>query len=69
VLLTLISRRKTETLIDASRQTDVKVYVEETKYILMSFRQNVGQNYDTKTANNCFENVARLKYFGTTVNK
>jgi hypothetical protein len=29
--------------------------------------QKVGQNYDIKTANRCFDNVAQFKYLGTTV--
>jgi hypothetical protein len=35
--------------------------------MLLSRHQNAGQNHDIKIANSCFENVAHLKYLGTTV--
>jgi hypothetical protein len=41
--------------------------MEKTKYILLSRHKNAGQNYYTKIANRCFENVAQIRYLGTTV--
>jgi hypothetical protein len=41
--------------------------IEETKYMLLSHHQNVGQNWDIKIANRSFENVSEFKYVGTTV--
>jgi hypothetical protein len=35
--------------------------------MLLSRRQNTGQNYDTKVGNRCFENVAQLRYLEMTV--
>jgi hypothetical protein len=35
--------------------------------MLLSPHQNAGQNRDIKTANRFFENVAQLRYLGTTV--
>jgi hypothetical protein len=35
--------------------------------MLLSRHQNAGQNRHIKIANRSFENVSRLKYFGTTV--
>jgi hypothetical protein len=35
--------------------------------MLLSRRQNAGQNRDIKIANRSFGNVAQLKYLGTTV--
>jgi hypothetical protein len=31
--------------------------------------QNAEQNYDTKLADKCFENVAKFRYFETTITK
>jgi hypothetical protein len=33
--------------------------------MLLSHHQNAEQNYDIKTANRCFENVAHFRYLGT----
>ena len=54
-----VDERKTETLIDASKEFCVKVSTEESKYMFMFHQQNVGQNHDIKIANGCFEKVAR----------
>jgi hypothetical protein len=45
----------------------LEVNVEKIKYMLLSRRQNLGQNHDIKIAIRCFENVAQLKYLGMTV--
>jgi glutaredoxin-related protein len=49
-----------ETLIDASTEVSVEV---------LSHHQNVGQNYDIRTANRCFENVAKFRYLGIITNQ
>jgi ribosomal protein S2 len=46
---------------------DTLHYTKETKYMLLSRHQNAGQNQDIKICNRCFENVAQLRYLGTTV--
>jgi hypothetical protein len=61
------TKKNTETLIDASKEVGLEVNTEKTKYMFLSRRQNVGQNYDIKIENRSFENVAQLKYLGTTV--
>jgi hypothetical protein len=35
--------------------------------MLLSHHQNAGQNHNIKTGDRYFENVAQLKYLGTTV--
>jgi hypothetical protein len=35
--------------------------------MLLSPRQNIGQNHDIKIADRCFENLAQFKYLGTTI--
>jgi hypothetical protein len=55
-----------ETLIDASKEVDLEINVEKTKYILLSHHQNVGQHRDIKIANRSFENLSELRYLGTT---
>jgi hypothetical protein len=60
-------KKNTETLIDASKEVGLEINVEETKYMLLSRHQNVGQNLDIKLANRSFENVSQFKYLQTTV--
>jgi hypothetical protein len=41
--------KNTETLIDASKEVGLEVNAEKTKYMLLSPRQNAGQNHNTGT--------------------
>jgi hypothetical protein len=50
-----ITRKNTETLIDVSKDVDLVINVEKTKYMLLSRHQNAGHNHDMKIANGCFE--------------
>jgi hypothetical protein len=59
--------KNTETLTDASKEAGVEVNAEEIKYMLLSHHHDAGQNHDVKIANRYSENVAKLKYLGTTV--
>jgi hypothetical protein len=43
--------KKKETLTDNSKEFGLEINVEETKYMLLSCHQNVGQNQDIKIAN------------------
>jgi hypothetical protein len=52
---------------DASKEVDLEVNTEKTKHKLLSRHQNAGQNHDIKLANRCFENVAKFRYWGTTI--
>jgi hypothetical protein len=60
-------KKNTETLIDASKEVGLEINIEETKYMLLSSHQNVGQNRDIKIANRSFENMPQFKYLGTRV--
>jgi oligoendopeptidase F len=55
-------KEKYTTLIDASKEIGLEVNREKTKYMLLSRRQNAGQNHDIKIRNRCFENVAQFRY-------
>jgi UDP-N-acetylglucosamine 2-epimerase len=60
-------KKNTQTLTDASEEVGLGVNAEKTKYLLLSHHRNAGQNHDIKISNRSFENVAQIKYFGTTV--
>jgi ribosomal protein S2 len=60
-------KRNTETLSEASRNVDIEISAEKTKYMIISCHQNSGQNQNIRTANESFENVATFKYLGTTL--
>jgi hypothetical protein len=47
-------KKNTQTLIDASKEVGLEVNTQKTKYMLLSHRQNAGQNHDIKIANRCF---------------
>jgi hypothetical protein len=44
-------KRNTETLTDTSKEVGVGVNTEKTKYMLLSYHQNAGQNHDIKIDN------------------
>jgi hypothetical protein len=60
-------KKNTQTLIDASREINLEVNTERTKYLLLSRHQNAGQNLDLKIGNKRFENMAQFRYLGTTI--
>jgi len=45
----------------------LEINTEKNKYMVVSRRQNAGQNRNLLIANKYFENVEQFKYFGTTV--
>jgi hypothetical protein len=57
----------TETLLEASRDIDLEINAEKTKYMIMSCHPNSGQNQNIRTANGSFEKVAKFKHLGTTL--
>jgi hypothetical protein len=60
-------KEKTETLLEASRNTGLEINVKKAKYMIMSRHPNIGQNQNIRIANESFENVARFKYLETTL--
>jgi hypothetical protein len=60
-------KEKAETLLEASRNIDLEVNAEKTKFMIMARHPNSGQNQNIRIANESFENVAKFKYLGTTL--
>jgi hypothetical protein len=60
-------RKRTDALSEATKEVGLKGNAKKTKYMLLSRHQNAGKNHNITTANSSFENVAQLKYLGTTV--
>jgi hypothetical protein len=55
------------TLLEASSNISLEINAEKTKYMIMSHHPHSGQNQNIRIANELFENVAKFKYFGTTL--
>jgi hypothetical protein len=60
-------KENSETLVEAGRDIGLEINAEKTKYMIMSCHLNSGQNQNIRIANEAFENVAKFKYFGTTL--
>jgi hypothetical protein len=60
-------KENSETLLEASRDIYLEINAEKTKYMIMSRHSNSGQKQNIRIANESFENVAKFKYFGTTL--
>jgi hypothetical protein len=58
-------KENSETLLEASRDIDLEINAEKTKYMIMSRYPNPGQNQNIRIANEPFQNVAKFKYLGT----
>jgi sorting nexin-29 len=56
-----------ETLLEVSRDIDLEINAQKTKYMIMSRHPNSGQNQNIRIANESFENVAKFKYRGSTL--
>lgn len=52
-------------LLIAGREMGIEIYVEKTKYVVMSCKQNVGQNHKKKIGNKFFERMEEFKLKGT----
>ena len=60
-------KKHTEALIVASKEIELEVNADKTKYMAMFRYQNAGRNHNIKTHNSSFERVEQFKYFGTTL--
>jgi hypothetical protein len=60
-------KKNTGALLDASKEVGLEGNPEETKYMIMSRSQKVGQKHSINIASRTFENVAKFKYLGTTL--
>jgi hypothetical protein len=59
-------KENSEKLLEDSRDIDLEINAEKTKYMIMSRHQNSGQNQNIRIANESFGKVAKLKHLGTT---
>jgi hypothetical protein len=60
-------KENTETLLEASRDIDLEINAEKTKYMIMSCHLNSGQNQNIRIADESFENVEEFRYLGMTL--
>jgi len=60
-------KKKAEALVVDNKETGLEVNADKTKYVIMSWDQNAGQSYSTKTDNSSFGRVEEFKYLGTTL--
>jgi aromatic ring-opening dioxygenase LigB subunit len=52
------TEKNTKALLEASREVSPKVNTEKSKYIVVSYHQNMGQNHNLLIDNKAFEKVA-----------
>jgi hypothetical protein len=64
-----ITKKRVQTLIDASKEVGLEVNTEKTKYMLLSRHENAEQNHGIKIGNRWFENVTQFRYLGTKITK
>jgi len=60
-------KKNTELFVVASKEIGLEVNADNTKYMVMSRNQNVGQSHRTKADNSSFERVKEFKYLRTTL--
>jgi hypothetical protein len=60
-------QKNTKALLDVSKEVDLEVNPEKTKYVLVSRCQKAGQRQSIKIGNRSFEDVAEYRYLGTTL--
>ena len=60
-------KENAEALVAATREIEVEVSADKTKYIAVSRDQNAGRIHSVRTDNSTFERVEEFKYLGTTL--
>ena len=60
-------RENAEDLVVATKENELEVNADKTKYMIMSRDQNAGRSYSMKTDNSSIERVVEFKYLGTTL--
>jgi len=60
-------KKNAEALIVASKEIELEVTADKTKYMAMSRDQNAGRNHNMKTDNRSFQRVEEFKYLETTI--
>jgi hypothetical protein len=60
-------KKNAETLVVDSKETELKVNADKTKYIVMSRDQNAKRSHSMKIDNSSFERVEKFKYLGTNI--
>jgi len=56
-------KKNREALLEVSKEIGLEVNAERTKYMIMSFHQNIGQNHSLLILSKSFEIVAKFKYW------
>ena len=57
LMMLIYCKENTEALVDASKEIGLEVNTNETKYMVMSWDQNAGQNHNIKIDTKSFERV------------
>jgi glycerol-3-phosphate O-acyltransferase len=60
-------QKNTKAISDASKEVDLEVNPEKSKYMLVPRCQKTGQRQSINIGNRSFESVTKFKYLGTTL--
>jgi hypothetical protein len=60
-------KENAEALVVATKEIELEVKVDKTKYMVMSRDRNAGRSHSVKIDNSSIERVEEFKYLGTTL--